>query len=439
MNGQTIDLCGTPTTCDVLVVDDEVFITRLLKRLLTREGISVYTSNDSVQALTMLRNFQPRIIISDQKMPKMKGIEFFEQSKQIQPDSLRILLTGNGDLNLAQEAINRVGIYRFLSKPWDNQEMLKLVQDGLAHVHLMEENKKLSEKIENQNQELFELNCSLKSKVLERTVKLEDSLKELERLSNFKSDFIANVSHELRTPLTAILGYLELIKDGIYGPVPGKQKEILKDISINTDILLTLVNNILDSASLEAGKMIIHPEFFSLTELSKEIVDLFKPLYQRKNLDFIFNCDDDDLMMHSDKDKIRRILVNIISNAIKYTAEGSVTFSVKKNLFSESIIIEVSDTGIGIESENIAHIFERFETIQSQNPMSSNSTGIGLALSKEFTELLGGKLMVESQISQGTVMTIILLREITEHQEETKSDRLLNTVFTENQKEEIYG
>lgn len=222
-----------------------------------------------------------------------------------------------------------------------------------------------------------------------------------EKANESKSSFLANVSHEIRTPMTAVLGFAELLRDSILSE-DDKTDAILR-IERSGKALLKLIDNVLDLSKIEAGQIILCKETFSVCDLGSEVIGLFKPVAEQKKLELIFKVEENvPAFVTSDLVRIRQILLNLIGNAIKFTAEGSVTLKLKMS--TPGILeMEVRDTGIGISKESQGFLFRPFVQADGSITRRFGGTGLGLALSKRFCELLGGSLcLTESEYGRGS-------------------------------------
>jgi diguanylate cyclase (GGDEF)-like protein/PAS domain S-box-containing protein len=283
------------------------------------------------------------------------------------------------------------------------------------------EKKKLERAIEERNLELKELNEKLEEKVIERTRDLERANRELERSNNLKNQFIATMSHELRTPLNSILGFSELLLDEVFGTLTDKQKRYINNIYNSGNHLLQLINNILDIAKIESGKMELHYETFSLKQALSEVENIVKPLIDRKAQNLTVLIDDRISVINADRVKFKQILYNLISNAIKFTHEkGEITLKAdlvegpistlgnKKSCCNNYLKLSVIDTGIGIKKEYHQKIFLEFEQLDSSYSRKYEGTGLGLALTKKLIELHGGEIHVDSIEGKGSTFTVFL-------------------------------
>jgi two-component system sensor histidine kinase BarA len=229
--------------------------------------------------------------------------------------------------------------------------------------------------------------------------------------NRLKSDFLATMSHELRTPLNSILGFSEVLltADGL----SDKQKRWAKNIQSSGDKLLALINDILDLAKIEAGKMQIRIEEFSIHDLCEGLLNMFRQMAEKKNIDLRGQIPPDVPPLRQDITKLQQILQNLLSNAIKFTPEGG-RVSLKAEADAMHVALTVSDTGVGIAPEEQGLIFEKFR--QSGNPLTREhaGTGLGLSIVRELSKLLGGEVSLQSELGRGSTFTVRLPRHLSE-------------------------
>lgn len=218
-----------------------------------------------------------------------------------------------------------------------------------------------------------------------------------EKSNRSKSKFLRNMSHELRTPLNHIIGFSQLLMDGIPGSLNDTQQEYLNDVLTSSTHLLALINDLLDLSSIESGKLKVNPEQMDLTEILTQTVDIFKAKGDKKYPEFIlvFGTLPDTII--ADKRLFIQIIYNLLSNAVKFTADnGTVTISAETSQDKNDIIIRIKDTGIGIATNSMDLIFESFGQVEADVIRKYEGTGLGLALTKNLVELHGGNIWVES-------------------------------------------
>ncbi|MEO5902461.1 MAG: HAMP domain-containing sensor histidine kinase, partial [Gemmatimonadaceae bacterium] len=234
----------------------------------------------------------------------------------------------------------------------------------------------------------------------------EAALKEAESANGAKSDFLAVMSHELRTPLAAIMGYQELLADGITGPITEQQGQQLGRIKASARHLLSLIDEILTFTRLDAGREMVLVEPMDLGDSMKEAAEIVEPLVTSKKLELKLIAPIPSVSIESDPTKVRQILVNLLSNAVKFTDSGIVTLE-GKSLKSEVQLI-VTDTGIGIQPENFNRIFDPFWQVEQKATRRATGTGLGLTVSRRLANLMGGDVGVISTPGEGTVFTVTL-------------------------------
>jgi len=235
--------------------------------------------------------------------------------------------------------------------------------------------------------------------------RFERRLKELDRL---KSDFVSNVSHELRTPLTAIKGSVDNMLDGIIGPLDEKQLRYLVRIKSNADRLGRLINDLLDLSRIEAGKIDLRPTYLPVASLAREVADTLRAVAAEKLISLEVVGPGDVVQAWADRDKVTQVLINLISNAVKFTPpHGKVIVAVERN-GQEWVQASVSDSGPGIPADEAAKIFDKFYQVDQANKQKTKGSGLGLAISKALVEMHGGRIWVESEAGHGSTFSFTL-------------------------------
>jgi signal transduction histidine kinase len=224
-----------------------------------------------------------------------------------------------------------------------------------------------------------------------------------------KAAFLATMSHELRTPLTAIIGYEELLADGIPGPVNETQKQQLQRIKVSAMQLLSLIDEILLFARVESGRETARIEPVVAKGAIDDAIALVTPSAEDRSLTITRGPVDPSLMLRTDPGKLRQMLVNLIANAVKFTAKGGVT--VRAKALGDSVIFEVQDTGIGITNEQMKHLFDPFWQADQLTTRQAGGSGLGLAVTKRLANLLGGDITVESRPQEGSIFRVTLPRD----------------------------
>ncbi|MBF8277050.1 MAG: Histidine kinase [Candidatus Brocadiaceae bacterium] len=288
-----------------------------------------------------------------------------------------------------------------------------------------------AEELQQQGEELSMQNEELTSQADELRAQqhaLEEKNREVERANQAKSEFLANMSHELRTPLNSIIGFSEVLEDQIFGELNETQKKYIHNINTSGMHLLQLINDVLDLSKVEAGKMSLQCEDFPISAALLDIKTFMKNELDKKNLSFDVEIDERLASINADKQKVRQIMLNLLSNAVKFTPQGG-KIKVSAKGVNGVVQISVIDTGIGIKPEDIKRIFARFQQLDSKTAREYQGTGLGLALTRKFVEMHGGKIWVESKLGKGSTFTFTIPlrpKSKTLQKEATHSDALEN-------------
>lgn len=263
--------------------------------------------------------------------------------------------------------------------------------------------------------ELDRYRVHLEELVAERTADLAEANEELstanvelQRATEAKSVFLANMSHELRTPLNSIIGFSSLLAEGLVGPVTDEQLDKIGIVNRAGQHLLELINDVLDLEKVAAGRVEIHVERFSPARLTREVAETVAPLAHARGLDLRVAVGEDVPDLDSDHAKVRQILLNLVGNAIKFTDVGHIEISVFTDYGSNTVSLSVTDTGPGIQEQHQARVFERFTQVPGPGRVKPAGTGLGLTISKEYAELLGGTLELMSTPGAGSTFTLRL-------------------------------
>ena len=225
-----------------------------------------------------------------------------------------------------------------------------------------------------------------------------------EEANRVKSSFLANMSHELRTPLGAIIGYHDLIADEILGPLNDVQQQHLKRLRNSATHLLSVIDEILSFSRLEAAREVVHTERGRLGSLLDGVIEIVGPLASAKQLELSVDCAEPNLVIDSDIQKLRQILVNLAGNAVKYTERGSVRLLCAAS--RDRLRIAVSDTGVGIAPDHLEFVFDPFWQVQEARSRKSGGTGLGLSVSRSLARLLGGEITVASEVGKGSTFAL---------------------------------
>lgn len=354
----------------ILVVDDEKDIVDSLERQF-RKDYKVLKATSGHDALKILQDQQVTLIISDQRMPEMTGVQLFERAQLIQPDAVRILLTGYTDVSSVIAAINTGHIYRYVTKPWDPQDLDITVKKAI---------------------ETYELRGELKIK----NEKLQSALSELQLLDKAKSQFMILIGHELKTPLTSITSFTELLKEEKLGEGPQKY---LGRIEQGVSRLHEIVFDVLDLLNAELGRLPINKEVTSVEEVVASSISKLQSFATKQNIKF--NTTGGDVKGFADKGVLGKVLLKILHNAIKYSNAGS-TVEIKTEKKGSKIQVAIENSGPEISKDRIRRLTEPFQ-IDEDIMNHSKGMGLGLALSQSLLKAHGSLLVVQSSPQKTTV------------------------------------
>jgi two-component system sensor histidine kinase/response regulator len=353
----------------ILVVDDEKVIRDLCARILTTEGHIVEGAENPDIGLKVFEEFRPDIVLVDLKMPGRSGMEVLDEIERADPTVVKIVITGYGSVPSAVDAMKR-GAYDFIPKPFTPEEMSRIIGRALEKRRLL-----------------------IESEILRA---------EQERV---RRNMISLVSHELRAPLASAVQYLEVILRGMAGEVSSEAKEMIDRCTIRLRELLELLSRWLSLATFDPAKMRDQFVAIDLTGVVRESIEVMQPLAQEKGVALSMDAPEYLSPIAGNKMPLKEVFNNLIGNAIKYNREGG---WVRARLFEEGqgILLEISDSGLGIEEQHLPRIFDEFYRVDSRRNAPIKGSGLGLAIAKKLVDAHGGVIDVESEFGQGTIFRV---------------------------------
>ena len=389
----------------LLAIDDDPDNRAFLTKAVQRQGFDAVTAPNATQARRQLDGRRPALIFLDVQMPEESGLSLLPQMLRDFPESVVVMMTAYGSEQVAAEAL-RGGADDYIAKPIDLHRLRELLERNLEKQRLRAERQSLVARLKDSNRYLMRQHAALR-RADEEILQVN---RQLEQSSRYKSEFLANMSHELRTPLNAIMGFSEILLDLTMNLTAGERTEFLRNIHSSGQHLLGLINDILDLAKIEAGKMDLHPEEMPVMEALQEITAILDPMARQQGLQLRTVGAADAGVIKADRSKFKQVLYNLLSNAVKFTpAPGTITVSVKDS--SEQLTVSVEDTGIGMKAEDLPKLFREFEQIDGSYTRRYQGTGLGLALCRRFVEMHGGRIWAESQFGKGSIFTFTIPRE----------------------------
>ena len=335
-------------------------------------------------AMEKMKQNPVHMVISDYNLPGKNGLELLEWLNGQEIEIPFVMITGAGDEKVAVKAMQE-GAYNYIVKDNVYLNVLPHVVDETFIKYLAEKEK-----------------AKYELEIREKNVALEKANRELKKLDQLKSDFIASVSHDVRTPLNSIQESIALILDGVVSTSEEKGKRVLEIAKRSISRLTTMINDLLDFSKLEAGKMRLHIEPCDIQILIDEVLGSLKSLAEKKKIKLNFRPTEGFPKISCDAERMIQVLTNLVGNAIKFTPDsGAITVSLGLET-DNRLRITVSDTGPGIAKEDLGRIFERFEQVKTASPSGSQGTGLGLSICKELVKLHGGEVWAESEVGKGS-------------------------------------
>lgn len=378
----------------ILVVDDEPDVVKSVQDLL-RLDYRVLGATRAQAALDILRDEDVHVVMTDQRMPDVTGVEFLRQVQGDYPQAIRLLFTGYADIRAVIDAINHGNVYRYITKPWDPEELEAVIRQAIERYELAAEKRRLTQTLAEQNKELEKAND------------------ELRRANELKRAFIQVASHELRTPLTILLGLEQLALQQAIDPNP------LRPLLLRIDNAGKRLQRIMDQLvkMLSAGTFdrALDRRATDMTALLNESADDVRPFIALRRQTLHVDVRSDLGMLEVEGAKIRDTVSHLLLNAVKFTPDGGTVTLGASPLSGGGVQIRVSDTGSGVDPKELPRLFEPFFTGFDVSHHSSGhyefgrrGLGLGLSIARAFIDMHGGEITCESERSQGSTFTITL-------------------------------
>lgn len=391
----------------IFCVDDEDIVLKSLKRELKKgfgDDFVIETAESGQEALELFEELLEDqvdipVMISDHIMPDMKGDELLRRVHEISPKTLKIMLTGQADLDAVTKAINQANLYRYIAKPWEATDLILTVKEAiLRHDH----ERQLAE----QNRLLHNMNVVLEEQVKARTAELEAQKQELALANASKDKFFSIIAHDLRTPFNGLIGMTQLFSENIESYTTDDLKKGFDALQKTSKTVYELLENLLTWSRLQRGAIDYFPQEISLHRLARTTTSLFQANMDHKQI-AIFNEIPPAAMAYADFDMISTVFRNLLSNALKFTPPGGV-IRLSEREDGEQIETSITDTGIGMKPEDLKKLFRIDVKFFRVGTSGEKGTGLGLVLCKELVVQNQGRLWVESEEGQGTTFRFTL-------------------------------
>lgn len=374
------------TLMRVLVVDDELGIREGCRRVLTAQGFEVEVAENGPAGLARLREGHFDLLLLDAMMPGMSGLEVLQHARKIAPDLICILITGYATVELAVQAM-REGAQDFVAKPFTPELLLRVINRELERLRLKREAER-AVLLEEQNRELSRVTA------------------EMSKLAAIESRFMLTMVHVLRAPVAVLQNSLQLIRKG-YVPDEG-QPAFLERAEQRAGELLTILDDVLLLSQLKQDLHKHRTETVSVAGVLETVAAGLEEEADERQIELCVEISDSPALV-AQTEHIRALWLNLLSNAVRYTpAGGRITIQLNADVNRKQIIGSVSDTGIGVATEEIQRIFEEFYRTEAARAMQETGTGLGLPIVQQIVTMYGGTLEIESVVSRGSTFRFML-------------------------------
>jgi signal transduction histidine kinase len=372
----------------ILIVDDDQDFAESLVDLLVAQGYDAQVADDPEAAITMVTSSDVAVVMLDIRLGVTSGVDLMSRLKARRPDLICVLMTAHIDTQTAIKAL-RHGAYDYCDKSCEPSEIYAVLERCFERRQLQEERRTAHQALRRAKEEA------------------EAARSLAEAASQAKSEFLATMSHELRTPLNAVIGFSQIMMTETLGPIGSAQyRDYAKDIHDSGVHLLEIINDILDLSKAEAGKLELDEDWVDVRDAVAAACRLIGPRAERAQLSVVERIPANLPPLWADERKLKQILLNLVSNSVKFTPAGGrveVSAAIEPE---EGLSIIVQDTGIGIPAADLDRVLEPFVQVENSLTRSYQGSGLGLPLAAKMMELHSGKLSIASQLGRGTLVRL---------------------------------
>jgi signal transduction histidine kinase len=402
----------TASEARLLVVDDEESLRITTAAVLETEGYTVDTAASGDEAISLLGLADYDLVLTDLHMEGGDGLSLLSQIRRHAPLTISVVLTGFASVESAIAALQE-GAYDYLVKPSDIETMKHTIRRGVEHRRLMLAEQKARADLE-------QLNLDLEKRIADRTAELTRLNEELAEANRAKDVFLATLSHELRTPLTPVVGWIKLLRSGTLDEKSIAQA--LDAIERNAWLQSRLIDDLLDTSRIATGKLHFEPKPTDLNVVVKAAVDTVRASAASRNIELSMSLWPSSLVVMGEPVRLQQIVWNLVSNSIKFTEpDGKVSVTTTRE--GSVAYFRVVDTGVGIASDFLPHVFDRFRQADGSTSRRHGGLGLGLAIADALTKMHGGRLEAQSEgVGQGACFTFRLELAPTEQAASEKPD-----------------
>lgn len=383
----------------ILYVDDETNNLIVFRNSFFRK-FHVLTASSPGEGLKLLKEHAVQVIITDQRMPDMTGVDFLAKASQISPKSIKMILTAYSDTDVILKAVNELGIYQFILKPWETSHLLLSINNAVQKYELSEQNESLIKDLE-------KAKSSLEKKVLERTSELASKNQELYKLNKVKDKFFSIISHDLKLPIASLNILLEIMLNFKHQLDDNKVKDLGEKAKGYLQHVTQLLDNLLHWSLSQTGDIKINGKKADIVKIARVQAELYEFLASQKSISVQLETEGRPMWSFVDENMLSLVLRNLLSNAIKYSNEKGdirVSFSAE----GDKNMITIADNGMGIPPELLEKLASNDWSEPRKGTMNEKGAGLGLKLGKEFVEKMEGELSIISEEQEGTTVKVLL-------------------------------